>query len=40
MTTPSRPAVSTRRRLSPLLAHALAATVAALVWATLLAAML
>ena len=41
MTTPSRPAVSARRRrLSPLLAHALAATVAALAWAMLLGALL
>jgi hypothetical protein len=40
MTTPSRPAVSARRRLSPLLAHVLAATVAVLVWAMLLAALL
>lgn len=39
MTTPSRPTVSARR-LSPLLAHALAATVAALAWAMLLAALL
>ena len=41
MTKPSRPAVLARhRRLSPLLAYALAATVAALTWAMLLFALL